>query len=59
MACRNFLVAQASGLLFPASRRKPSAINNCPVIKSPPRAGLLTKFGATPNLTRATRVLPG
>ena len=38
-----FVVAQASGLLFLASRRKLSQ----------------DEFGGTPNSTRETRVLPG
>jgi hypothetical protein len=54
-----FRVAQASSLSFSASRRKPPATLRPPFhvpITRPLR--LTTKFGATPNFTRATRVTP-
>ena len=48
-----------SRLLFPASRRKPGSearlLHHRTVIRNP---RLTTKFGATPNLTRVTRVPP-
>jgi hypothetical protein len=59
MACRNYLVVQASGLSFAASRRKPSAMKTGSMIPSPPRAGFLRKLGVTPSLNRTTRGLSG
>jgi hypothetical protein len=52
-------VAQASGLSFPASRRKQP--RNVRLLDAQMNCGNLwftTKFGGTPNLTRETRVLP-
>jgi hypothetical protein len=53
-----FWVAQASGLLFPASRRKPFATTIIVLKTANPIPRVPTKFGGTPNLTGATPVPP-